>query len=90
MIELHRPKNDTYSDRIEETLEELVVAHKIHRHPENQEEDRRLPYIKEGDRIVEGKDNLDEYLDRLTNEIRRQRLITSDACYIDPETGEVC
>lgn len=91
MIELHRlQKNDPFSDRIEEKLKDLVVAHNVQRHPDRSSVDRRLPFIRENDTVVEGRDDLDAYLQRLEAELRQQRSITGDACYIDPETGEVC
>lgn len=90
MIELHRPQKDPFSDQVEDTLKNLVVAHQVHRYDETSKADRRLPYITESDKIIDGRDDLKEYLYRLKTELQLQRAVSGDACYIDPETGEVC
>lgn len=93
MIEFHRPDNDPFSDRIEEWLKDLVVSHKIHRY-DGEKEDSTLyeqpPFIRENEKVVEGKENIERYIRDLEGELRQQRMVTGDSCYIDPETGEVC
>lgn len=93
MIELHRSQTSSFSDRIEETLHDLVVAHKVCKYSEEPSEkppEHPLPFIKESSKVVEGEENLKVYLFELEKELKQQRAITADACYIDPETGEVC
>ncbi|MDX1637510.1 MAG: hypothetical protein R3281_06050 [Balneolaceae bacterium] len=89
MIAFHRPDtDDPYSDQIKEKLEEMVVAHNVHRHDPSADE--KLPYCRENDRIFSGKQEIEQYLQELERELREQRMVTSDSCYIDPETGEIC
>lgn len=92
MIELHRPEDDSYSDRVEEQLEELVVSHNIHRYAEAEEDkpDCDLPFIRDSKRVACGEKEIKRYLADLEDDLYRMRRLTGDACYIDPDTGEVC
>ena len=87
---MHRLDDDPLADRVEETLNELVVAHKVVRYLEMPAGDPTPPCINESGRIIVGKQDLDEYLYRLKTDLDRQRSISGDVCYIDPETGEIC
>lgn len=94
MIELHRYKNDNYADKIEYRLEELVLAYKTVTHtepdPQTGEPETSLPYLNENGSIISGREELKFYLRELSTELKEQRSISGDACYIDPQTGEVC
>lgn len=91
MIVLHRNRKDSFADQIEETLTDLVVAHKtvIYNRSDPQPE-TPLPFLKENDTKVTGNENINAYLRELSNELQEQRSISGDACYIDPRTGEIC
>lgn len=94
MIELHRYNNDEYADKIEQRLEELVLAYKTvtHTEPNAQtgEPETSLPYLNENGSVISGKEEINSYLRELSTELEEQRSISGDACYIDPKTGEVC
>jgi len=93
MIILYRAENDLHSDKIEEKLNELVVAFKtkiVTEIDDAEPSETTLPYIWEGDNLVNGEENLERYLNELERELHIQRSVSGDACYIDPETGKVC
>ena len=95
MIELHRPKNDSFSDDVEETFQELVLAYNTVEYEgtgnsDHPEHDRHLPRIEDGEGVYRGKEEIKEYLHQLRIDLHTMRAFTGDACYIDPDSGEVC
>lgn len=89
MIELHRPdQHDELSDKLEQRLLDMVAAHKVKRHPSGSGRD--LPYLKENDRVITGEEDMNALLRDVEQELREQRMVSGDACYIDPQTGEMC
>jgi hypothetical protein len=90
MIVLHRTKNDSRGKEIERKLKQLVVAHSVQVHKEGAEKPVSLPYIRENGTIISGEERIDRYLVELERELNRQRMISGDGCYIDPDTGEIC
>lgn len=94
MIILHRKPDDPFAAEIERVLEELVVAHKTRNYEEDASNDApaqyELPFIQENGTLVTGRERIKKYLDELSAELRQQRMVTGDGCYIDPETGKVC
>lgn len=89
MIFLHRPEQDhQFSDRIEERLEEMVVAHQVRRYSEGS--GKKLPFLQENETKITSESQINEFLRELEQELREQRMVTSDSCYIDPRTGEIC
>lgn len=89
MILLHRPKHDDpFSDKIEERLEEMVVSHKVQHYPEDTS--KELPFLQENERLVAGEEQIKKFLQELGNELREQRMVSGDSCYIDPRTGKIC
>ncbi|MFO8030745.1 MAG: hypothetical protein R6U28_12870 [Cyclonatronaceae bacterium] len=92
MIELHRLHNDLKADEIEDQLKEMVVAHRVHRYSEENPPsgDISLPCLREGEKIISGQEDTDRFLEELAKFMKVQHTISSDACYIDPETGETC
>lgn len=94
MIVLHRSDTDPFADRIEEILDDLVLAYKTKTHaksePNINAQGAELPFIDENGSVISGKNKIDTYLRDLCSELKQQRAVTGDSCYIDPETGEVC
>ena len=94
MIELYRPANCPDCNKIEETLKELVVAHKIvtikpDQHSAEISPDIPLPAIKDEGNIISGPAAIDNYLVELEQIVANWRRFQSDACYID-EDGNGC
>ena len=94
MIELHRHKECDFADKIENTLDDLVLAYKTVTHTETDAQNRKpetsLPYLDESGTIISGEEDIKSYLRELSRELKEQRSISGDACYIDPKTGEIC
>ncbi len=87
MITLYRKKNNELADSIENRFEELTLAYRVEMMPESD------PYdwmIEDGDKKIKTKGDLESWLLQLEKELNWQRSLSGDACYIDPETGEVC
>ena len=85
MITLYRKDNDAKADQIEERFKELVLSYKV-----VEIDDADETHIREGEKVLQSEEEINEWLFELQQELKRQRSITADACYIDPVTGEVC
>jgi len=57
---------------------------------ERKKASRKLPYIDDGKELARGQEAIRNYMDRLKADVKTMNEFTSDACYIDPDTGEVC
>lgn len=90
MIKLHRKKKDPKADELEQELNDLVLAFKTVEHTDDNSELPKLPYIEESDQIIQEVEAIDNWLLELKKELDWQRSLSGDACYIHPETGEIC
>ncbi len=90
MIELHKLKDDEFSEEIEEKMEDMLLAHESVSYDRKEDASFDLPYIKEGKTIVNTPGKIESYLRELESELKLQRSISGDGCYIDPRTGKVC
>ncbi len=94
MIELYRPVDCPDCTKFEETLRELVIAHKIITLEPGQfaatlTPGTPLPAIKDEGQIITGQAAIDAYLVDLEKIVADWRRFQSDACYIDDDGG-VC
>jgi len=89
MIKLYRKTEDPAADRIEARFRELVLAYKTVLH-DDEPGTGKLPRIEDGEHILRGDEQIGQWLRELADELKWQRSISGDGCYIDPETGEVC
>ena len=94
MIELYRSPSDRAGLEVEETLKQLVVAHRVivldlSQPPVPLPSDTSLPALKDKDEIITGSTNIATYLKELEQFISDWRKFQSDACFID-EDGKVC
>lgn len=87
MIILHRRKNDTASDQLEEKLNRLVLSFKTINHDSKAE---KFPYIEEDGRQFNSDEEIKGWLRELESQLNWQRSLSGDGCYVDPESGEVC
>lgn len=85
MITLYRKTDDEEADRIEDALNNLVLAYKT-----EISDDEQTPSIRDGEQIIREQNEISEWLLELTKEIQFQRSLSGDCCYIDPETGKTC
>lgn len=86
MITLHRHKDDKQAEKIEEKLQDLVLAYRV----EEIENDQIKPFIKDSGRKIQGEEELERWFRELESELSWQRSISGDGCYIHPDTGKVC
>ena len=85
MITLLRNKNDKTADAVEEKFSDLVLAYRVVINNEI-----KSLIVKDGeDQYMPGKD-FDNWLQQLELELKTQRSLSGDGCYIDPQTGKVC
>jgi hypothetical protein len=96
MITLYRVAQCNACDEVQETLRELVVAHKV---VDIEKEDstalpggltdKDIPVITDGESLVSGEAEVQAYLAELTRDLEQWRKFQSDACYID-DKGKTC
>lgn len=89
MIILHRNKDDAKSEELEQKLKDMVLAYKTVHHQSN-ESDYDLPYIVDGDSIISEEKEIEEWVLKLEAELKWQRSLSGDGCFIDPNSGKVC
>lgn len=86
MITLYRNKDDEQGGKIEERLQDLVLAYNV----EELEDHQKSPFIEDGGTKVQGEEELEKWFRQLESELNWQRSISGDGCYIDPDSGKVC
>ncbi len=89
MITLHCIKDDFKSNRLEQKLKEMVLAYKTVYHQAN-EHSHPLPYIEEDDAIITDHEKIEEWILELEAELKWQRSLSGDGCFINPDSGEIC
>jgi hypothetical protein len=85
MIKLIRQDDDPMADEIESRFEDLILSYKT-----EISEDNDLPKIVDGDTTLSGDKEIEEWLRELESDLKWQRSLSGDACYIDPDSGNVC
>ncbi|MDR9366914.1 MAG: hypothetical protein RI575_16380 [Balneolaceae bacterium] len=86
MITLYRQKDDQQAAKIEEKLQDLVLAYQV----EEIEGEKSDLFIEDGGEKIQGKEEIETWFRELEGELKWQRSISGDGCYIHPETGNVC
>lgn len=86
MITLYRQKDDQQAAKIEEKLQDLVLAYQV----EEIEGEKSDLFIEDGGEKIQGKEEIETWFRELEGELKWQRSISGDGCYINPETGNVC
>lgn len=87
MITLVRREGDPASKKLEEKLQDLVLAYRTETISESL--DTPVPHIKDNGKIISG-DEIDTWLMELEDELSWQRSLSGDGCYIHPDTGKTC
>ena len=85
MIKLIRQEEDPKADEIESRFKDLILSYET-----EISEDNDLPKIVDGDTTLSDKDEIEEWLRELESELKWQRSLSGDGCYIDPKSGKVC
>ncbi len=86
MINFYRKPDCTFCDEVQEKLQNMVVAHKIHALPATND----AIYLKEGKRLYRSEDEIQTFLRQISHEMLVQREMQGDSCKIDPDTGLSC
>lgn len=96
MITLYRTPDSNFADTVEETLRDIVIAHKVEVVTPDADMDQvpatsrnGLPALDDDGDIVTGEAAINERLDALRQLMRDWDKFQSDACYID-EDGTIC
>lgn len=95
MIVFYRTPDSAFDDEIEETLQELALAHRVvtvdnGALPAELPPDTLLPALQEGKQLLSGEADVKAYVDDLEQEVLYGRQFQSDACYLDPERPGQC
>ncbi|MEM6362716.1 MAG: hypothetical protein AAF731_21685 [Bacteroidota bacterium] len=84
MLYLHK-KNDELGQTIKDYLSEISADHK-----QVDIDDAEESFIRENDRVVKGEINIYKYLDALKRKLEDERLLSADACIMNPRDGKMC
>lgn len=87
MITLHKKESHAASQELEKMLNDLVIAYSKEIHPKSEP---GLPYIVEDGTVYKTEDEIQKWLQELSDELSWQRSLSGDGCYIDPNEGQVC
>jgi predicted nucleotidyltransferase len=97
MFTFYHHHTNTFTKWVEETLEEMVVAHKIINVEEsgsdllpNHISTSDLPLLTDGHEHWTSREEIKEFLEKLKQDLEFSRSVTSDACYVDPENPGEC
>ena len=84
MLYLHK-NNDELGQKIKDYLSEISAAHKqVHI------DDEQESFIRENDRVIKGEINIYKYLEALKRDLEDERLLSADACIMNPRDGKMC
>ncbi len=94
MIELFRRAEDPEADRIEDALNDLVVAHRVVVCTPSEAQSHlgtgvTLPALREDARVASGPEAIARFLGDTSATLERWRQFQTDACYLDDD-GNVC
>ncbi|MEL7834968.1 hypothetical protein [Fodinibius sp. Rm-B-1B1-1] len=97
MFTLYHQKSDTFTNWVENKLQEMVVAHKVvdideynsDSLPENISTDD-LPILSDGHKHCSSPEEIKTFLEELDRDLQFSRSLTSDACVIDPDNPKKC
>lgn len=89
MIKLYRSSDDAKADEIENRFNDLVLSYEAVI-SDYESGDLKLPSIQDGDRIVSGDQEIEQWLRELEADLKWERSLSGDGCYIDPNSGKVC
>lgn len=89
MITLHRKKDDPKSDELEEKLKEMVLAYKTSQ-LQSAESKYPLPFIEDGESFFTNDEEIEKWILELESELKWQRSLSGDGCFIHPDSGKIC
>lgn len=87
MITLFKKSDDAFAEELQNALENLIITFDVKQLNGDADE---ATHIKDGNNVIKGKDEINSWLRELEAELKWQRSLSGDGCYIDPETGKSC
>lgn len=90
MIEFHYLTDDKRSEELLEEIDRMVINVKRVKATDSAFPDEQLPLFKEHDAIYSSKEEVQGFLDELNGQLKVERTVSGDSCYINPATGEKC
>ncbi len=94
MIYLFKKSNCVESQNIQNTLKELVLSHEVINIDQNPDrlngipQDANFPVLQDGKKIIQGKNDILNYLEELEKIKAEWDKFQSDSCYCDDD-GEI-
>lgn len=88
MIHLFRKQDSSYADEVEERLQGLVLAHEVH--VEESDGGDEFPLVREGGKEYRGLQEINGFLEEISDEVMTGRSMQSDTCVRDPDNPSAC
>jgi hypothetical protein len=96
MLTFYYHSSNSFTDRVQERLEEMVAAHKMVK--VNGESTSLpdfisktdLPVLFDGHEMYSSREKIVRYLDELYQDFKLGRSMQSDSCHLDPDNPEEC
>ena len=88
MIKVYLEKDSEESKDIIDSLKKLVVAHEVEYLENTGQKQGKMfdpPVIIDDDRVIQGKENILQYLEELAEFLNEWQRYQSDACYCDSD-----
>ncbi|MGM0546271.1 MAG: hypothetical protein ACQEST_06060 [Bacteroidota bacterium] len=97
MFTFYYQRSNEFTRWVKDTLNELVVAHKIVNVDDIGDTilptgiiTDQLPLLSDGHEQWTSQEEIKAFLEELSRDLKFSRTLTSDACYIDPEDPSEC
>lgn len=84
MLYLHKNSDDDLGKKIKDFLVDISAAHK------QVTTDNEESFIRENEILIRGEANIYRYLDALKRDLEDERLLSADACIMNPRDGKIC
>lgn len=87
MITLYKKEDSIAAEELHAKLSDLTLAFRVEILPEHEVDEF---YIEESGKQIKENDEIRKWLLQLESELKWQRSLSGDGCYIDPNTGNTC
>lgn len=95
MLTFYKAKDDSFTRRIVEKMDTMVVAHKVVEVDQNTDlpdtiDRANLPVLTDNHELWETEEAISDFLEALHQDLLFSRSKQSDSCHIDPDNPEEC
>ena len=84
MLYFHKNSDHDLGEKIKTFLVDISAAHK------QVDIDNEESFIRENEIIIKGETNVFRYLNALKRDLADERLLSADACIMNPRDGKIC